>query len=140
MESKKVPVEKELFTIPSSPQEKPSLLASQCENCGEIIFPRQPSCPNCAKTKLKAVNLSQKGKIVKSTIVRHRPQLYEGPIPYAVGEVKLPEGVNVPSIIRGWEIDEPPPYGLEVELDLEKLEVDEEGNEVMMYVFRPILR
>ncbi|MFC1919264.1 Zn-ribbon domain-containing OB-fold protein [Chloroflexota bacterium] len=138
MESRKVPLEKELFTIPSSPQERPSLLASQCENCGEIIFPRQPNCPNCTKTKLKVINLSRKGKVEKSTIVRHRPQLYEGPIPYIVGEVRLPEGVNIPSIIKGWDMAEPPPYGLEVELDLDKIEVDEEGNEVMMYSFKPL--
>ena len=135
MVTKSVPVERNLFTIPSSPEEQPSLLGSRCKHCGEIIFPAQSTCPNCGKVEPENFNLSRKGRIVKSTIVRRRPPLYNGPMPYVVGEVELPEGINIPSVIKGWDKDEPPPYGLEVELALDKIEVDEDGNDVLMYVF-----
>ena len=139
MSCNRVPVEKGLFSIPSHFEEKPLLLASKCENCGEISFPATDTCSNCGKAKLLTINLSQRGKTVKSTVVRRRPPLYEGPVPFVVAEVELPEGINIPTVIKGWDKDEPPPYGLEVELALDKLEIDEQGNEVMMYIFKPVL-
>ncbi|MFC2065667.1 Zn-ribbon domain-containing OB-fold protein [Chloroflexota bacterium] len=135
---KVIPVHPNLFTIPSSPEEKAHLLASKCKHCGETMFPSQKTCPNCSSIELDIIKLDRRGRIVKSTVLRHPPQLYKGTIPYVIAEVELPGGVPVPTIIRGWDADTAPPYGLEVELDLEKFEVDDAGNEVLMYIFRPL--
>ena len=137
MTSTKIPIEQKIFTIPSLPEEKPYLVAAQCDGCNEIMFPYQDTCPNCGKRGLRMINLSRRGRIVVSTIVRYPPQLYNGSVPYVVAKVELPEGITVPSIVRGWQKDEPPPYGLEVEVDLEVFGVDEQGNEILSYIFKP---
>ena len=62
---------------------------------------------------------------------------YRGPVPYGIGFVELPEGVRVQTLFTGGN-PEVFKVGDEVELVIEKLYDDDEGNELITYKFRPV--
>jgi uncharacterized OB-fold protein len=86
---------------------------------------------------LEDVLLSGKGKIVSFSVVAQPPAggFYKGPVPYAYGAVQLPEGVELLSLFTG-SLDELQ-VGMEVEMVIEKLFDDDEGNEITTYKFIP---
>jgi uncharacterized OB-fold protein len=55
---------------------------------------------------------------------------------YGLAQVDLPEGPRVQSILSG----DPDDFaiGAEVEIDLETLRQDSDGNDVVIYRFRPV--
>ena len=133
---KRLPIEEGIFTMPSSPEEKPRLIGAMCNNCGTVIFPRQDICINCCKQDTETICLSTKGTIWSSSITRRKQPLYEGQVPYANGLVELPEGVLVPGIFSGCGTDEPAKIGTTVEMELVKWGEDSEANDIVAYVFR----
>jgi uncharacterized OB-fold protein len=135
---KSIVLKEGLFTMPASEDEKPQLLGNECPSCGEIIFPRHEMCPNCQERNIKDITLSRRGKIYSHTIVMQRPAShYRGPVPYAFGWVELAEGVRVETLYTGCDFEELT-VGTEVELVIEKLHDDDEGNEVVCHKFRPV--
>lgn len=137
-EKRRVPVKEGLWTTPSSPDEKPQLIANRCPSCGEIYFPQKPMCINCGYKDLEQIKLSQRGKIYSVTVVMQRPPLYyKGVVPYAFGYVELPDGVRVETLFTDCD-PETLIVGMDVELVIEKLHEDDEGNEIIAYKFRPI--
>ena len=137
---RKKPIEKDLFTIPSSPGEEPHLIGSKCTRCGEVLFPKQPICPKCSNESLSEVALGRKGRVYSSTILHYQPPLYKGPMPIPQGRVELPEGVLVPAIFTECDTDNPLEIGLEVEMIFGEIGEDQEGNEIVTYKFRPVTR
>ena len=65
------------------------------------------------------------------------PEYYKGEVPYALGFVDLPEGIKVETLFTQCDFDELA-VDLEVEMILDTLHIDEEGNEVICYKFRPV--
>ena len=65
------------------------------------------------------------------------PVYYKGPVPYAFGYVELPDGVRVETLFSDGD-PEALKIGMDVELVIEKLHGDDEGNEIMAYKFRPV--
>lgn len=133
---KQVPVAEGLFTIPSSPDEKPQLIGIQCRSCGEIAFPITKGCRNCQSMDVKEIMLKRKGKIYTfSTIcVPPPPPYYKGPVPFSIGWVELPDQCRVITPLVGAE-NEAYRIGMEVELLIHKIDEDDAGNEVMGYGF-----
>ena len=134
---KRIPVREGLWTIPSSSEEESQLIGAKCPSCGEVVFPKNPVCVNCQHQTMDEVKLSRRGKIFSFSIVMLPPPgWYKGPVPYALGSVELPEGVRVLTTFSG--DPEALKVGMDVELVIEKLHEDDEGNEIMGYKFRPI--
>jgi len=138
-ERKRVPIVEGLFTMPSSPGERPRLIGSRCKACGEVFLPKRAVCAHCYKQDMEEIFLSGKGELYTYTVVRAPVLGYLGPIPFMVGEIELPEGLRIQSILTGCE-----PEGLEIgmpmEITLGKLEEDEAGNEVVTYMFSPAVQ
>jgi len=137
---KQIPVKEGLWTTPSSPDEKPQLIGSRCNLCGEVFFPKKTNgiCTNCQSKDLEEIKLSRRGKLYSFTVVMQRPpEYYKGPVPYAEGFVELPEGVRVETLLTDCNFDELR-IGMDVEMVIEKLHDDEEGNEILAYKFRPL--
>ena len=133
-----IPVKEGLWTTPSSTDEKPQLIANRCPRCGEIFFPQKPICINCQNRELEDIRLSHRGKIFASTIIMQAPGTwYRGPVPYAIGYVELPEGTLIETLFTDCDI-ESLEVGMDVEMVIEKLHEDDEGNEIMAYKFRPV--
>jgi hypothetical protein len=138
-EKKRVPVRAGLWTTPSSPDEKPQLIGSKCSACGEVYFPKKEKgiCIHCQHRGLEDVKLSRRGKIHSFSVIMQRPtQLFLGKAPYAYGLIDLPD-VRVRAHFTGCDFKDMK-LGMPVELVIEKLGEDEQGNEVMAHKFRPV--
>jgi uncharacterized OB-fold protein len=138
-QKKKIPVREGLWAESTSTYEKPQLLGSRCQSCEELFFPRKeiPLCACCQSGELEEVKLGRKGKIYSFSVVTQRPPVYyKGEVPYALGFVELPEGIRIETLFTGCDPDSLH-VGMDVEMVIEKLHEDEDGNEVMAYKFRP---
>jgi len=149
-EKKKIPVKEELWATPTSPGEEPQLIGSKCPSCGEVYFPKMLKgwCVHCQQPGLEDIKLSRKGKIASFTVIMQPPAggFYKGPVPYAYGWVDLPEEVRVETLFTGCDFEELKAGkdftelepGADVELVIEKVFDDDEGNEVMTHKFKPV--
>lgn len=136
--TKQVPCKEGLWTVPKSSDEKPHLIGSKCPNCGEIVFPVNPVCVNCQHQSMEDFLLSRKGKIWSySTVMLPPPKWYKGKVPFDLGYVELPEGVRIWTRLLGAEAGSFR-IGQEVELDIDVMQTDAEGNEVLGYCFIPV--
>jgi uncharacterized protein len=135
----KVPIATGLWEEPASPDAKPRLRGSRCTLCGETYFPPKKKgwCLRCHKKSLEEVKLSPRGKIASFTIVERAPAggFYQGPVPYAFGFVDLVDRVRLKSLFTD-DLSRLK-VGLEVELVIEPLYADEQGNEVTTFKFKP---
>ena len=139
---KQIPCLEGLFTM--SPEE-PHLLANKCKTCGDIYFPKVTSCQNpyCKKTDpMEDMSLSNKGKLYTFTVNHYQPpRPYHAPdpfVPYATGSVELEKGLAVQGMIASGYDEKSLKIGMEMELIIDKLYEDEEGNEVMCWKFKPV--
>lgn len=134
----RIPIEDGYFTIPDDPAAAPRLLASRCPACGEHFFPRRHVCARCLAEGCDDVLLGPRGRVHTWTYV-HVPLFAKRDRSvgaYGVAQVDLPEGPRVQGILVG-ERDEFR-IGMDVELDLEALGDDGDGNEVVIFRFRPV--
>jgi len=133
----RIPIEEGFFEIPEDPAEPPRLLGSRCPACGEVFFPRRLVCAKCLHEGTEDTVLSTSGTIYTWTYC-HVPMFGKSDADvagYGVAQIDLPEGPRVQSILSGGPGDFA--IGMEVEIDLETLRTDAEGNEVVIYRFRP---
>jgi uncharacterized OB-fold protein len=65
------------------------------------------------------------------------PKYYRGQVPYAEGFVELPEGVRVETLFTGCGFNDLK-VGMDVEMIIEILHEDEEGNEIVAFKFKPV--
>lgn len=123
---------------------KPVLLGSRCTNCDNHMFPRQSGCPRCLFNEQEDVELATQGTLWTWTVQAFPPKAppYLGPVgddfePYGVGYVELPGQLRVEGRLT---IADPEKLqiGMEMELVLDPLTVDEDGNQVVTYAFAPV--
>ncbi|MGV6807555.1 MAG: Zn-ribbon domain-containing OB-fold protein [bacterium] len=139
MSSQQIPIHEGLFTWPS---ESPSLLGSRCNSCGEHFFPVQRGCSNCSGTDLETVELGSRGTLWTWTIQGFMPkspyasdETPETFTPYGVGYVEMPSGVKVEARLKENTPDKLR-IGMPMDLVIEKLRTDDNGNEIMNFAFR----
>ncbi len=134
-----IPIEEGLWTT-SSLDEKPHLIGSKCQSCGEIYFPRKKRglCIHCQRKTLEDVLLTGLGKIASFSVVLQPPAggFYKGSVPYAYGAVDLVDGVELHTLFTG-DLNQLE-VGMDVEMVIEKLFDDQEGREVVTYKFIPV--
>ena len=80
--------------------------------------------------------MSRQGSLYSYTIVRVPPSGWKGDVPYALGQVELPEGPQVVSEIVECPFDHLK-VGMAVELAMVVGGEDGEGNEIVVYKWRP---
>ena len=122
-------------------EDGPYLLGSRCRQCGEVIFPTNPFCPQCCEETTEVIRLSRCGALYSFTIQRFKPPPpYRGPdpfVPYGVGIVELPEGVRVTAVL-----EESNPERLKVGMQMETVVKvryeNDDGNEVLGYGFKVV--
>jgi uncharacterized OB-fold protein len=134
----RVPIEPGYFRIPDDPGASPVLLGSRCPNCGEVFFPRRMVCAQCLHEGTDDVDLSTRGRLWTWTYC-HVPLFgkKDADVPgYGVGQVDLPEGPRIQAILMGDAADFE--IGMELETDLETLRTNSDGDDVVIYRFRPL--
>jgi uncharacterized OB-fold protein len=69
--------------------------ADKCKKCSSIHFPKRLVCPECGTREFETIRLSGKGELTTFTIIRVAPSGFGDLAPYAIGVVKLEEGIQV---------------------------------------------
>ncbi len=132
--------------------EEPSLLASRCTTCSNVVFPPVSSdaaeaafhCrnPACDGDQHESVELSRRGTVWSYTDAQYQPpapyvSLSDPYEPFALAAVELPEGIVVlGQVADGFGVADLR-VGAEVELVVETLNVDETG-ERTIYRWKPV--
>ena len=132
----RIPI-REGYFYEAAPNGESYLIGSECKLCGYVSFPKREVCPSCIKeNSQKEIKLSREGKLHSYSVI-HVP-LPGYPAPYVIGEIKLPEGPIVTSLITGIEpVEEALGIGDEMELVVGKITEDKKGNQIIGYMFRP---
>ncbi len=69
--------------------------AAQCAKCGKIFFPPRLVCSGCWGRVFNQVTLPLDGTVETYTVIRVAPSGFADEAPYAVGIVKLANGVKI---------------------------------------------
>jgi uncharacterized protein len=131
-----ISLEESVLKVPSKPGEKPTLIASKCNQCGRVFFPKRMTCAACSTPDVKLIDLSQTGKVVDFAVVDRKPKFALIDPPFTLALIEMPEKCQLYGVIRGISAADLR-AGDEVELDIEKVKQDEKGNDVMAYIFKP---
>lgn len=115
----------------------PFLIGGRCESCQSLFFPKQWVCPHCTGQKIEHKRpLSRRGTLYTYAAVHQKPFNYNGPVPYVIGRVLLPEGVFVLTQIKADLTDLE--IGMDMELVVEPIFTDPNGCERTGYKFQPV--
>lgn len=141
--STRVPIAEGVFTWPS---EEPRLLGSKCTTCGNHMFPAQSGCPKCTGADTEVVELSRRGTLWTWTIQGFPPKAppfigNDDPAtfrPFGVGYVELPGEVKVEARLTVADPDRLT-VGMEMELVLDPIGTDDDGNEIVTFAFAPVV-
>ncbi len=137
-----VPVAEGVFTWPS---DEHHLIGSRCMNCGTHAFPAQGGCAKCTGTETEQVELARRGTLWTWTVQGFPPKSPpyvgdtspEGFRPFGVGYIELAGQVRVES-----RLTESDPakleIGMEMEMVIETLGQDDDGNDLVTYAFAPV--
>ena len=108
------------------------------------MFPTQSGCSRCTGTTTEPVGLARRGTLWTWTVQSFPPKAppYLGATdasfqPFGVGYIELPDQVKVEA--RLTEADpQRLSIGMEMEMVIIPLAIDEDGNEVVTFAFRPV--
>lgn len=135
----RVPIEPGFFRIPDNRDALPVLLGSRCPACEEVFYPRRVVCARCLHEGCDDLDLSPRGRIWTWTWC-HVPMFGKVDADvagYGVAQIDLPEGPRVQAILMG-DADQFA-IGDEVEIGLETLRENDDGDEVVIYRYRPVV-
>ena len=143
MAKKRTPAVEGWFTLDPA---RPALLGTRCQACGTVFFPREETfCrnPACVGTAFEEVELSRRGRLWSYTNNAYQPPApYVSPKdpyqPFTVATVELERErmVVLGQVVDGVAVADLH-VGMEMELVLDTLNVDEE-NEYVVYKWRPV--
>lgn len=138
---RRIPVKKDILTSLDSPLSEVRLKGTRCQECGEALLGQSEVCQNCGAERMNDIVFSPRGKLWTYTVIGHRPPGdFKGPdpfVPFGLGLVELPEDIRVLSPLTGCDPQDLK-IGMEMELVIEKLFVNDEGEEVFSYKFQPV--
>jgi len=117
------------------------LIGTRCTSCGSHYFPKSLSCrnPQCLEKAIQDVRLSREGTLYSYTVQHYQPPaLFRMAdwAPYAIGSVELPEGLRVMGMLTGCDPTSLQ-IGMALELTVETLYRDAQGQAVQTYKFQP---
>jgi uncharacterized protein len=113
--------------------------AGKCGKCGKIFFPPRLVCSSCGGRSFEKTTLAQTGKIETFTVIHVAPSGFGDEAPYAVGIIKLDDGVKLTAQIvdcdpKSLAIGDP------VRLEFRKVQEDGESGVICYgYKFVPVV-
>ena len=111
--------------------------AGKCVGCGKVFFPPRLVCGGCGGREFKKVTLAQAGSVETFTVIRIPPTGFADQVPYAVGIVRLDDGVKVTAQIVDCDLEKLA-VGDRVKLEFRKIQQDGESGIVCYgYKFVP---
>jgi uncharacterized OB-fold protein len=138
---KQVPIKEGMMKLPASPADKGSLIGCKCRKCGEKFFVKRDICENCQSQDLEEITLSDKGKLYAFSVMYFPPPPPYKPanpmVPFGIGWVELPEGLVIYSLLTENDAKKLK-VGMKMELTFNKFDQDKDGNDIMVYMFKPV--
>lgn len=137
--AEQVPFKEGTLTTPLSPLEEVRLKGVRCRSCGALTLGKAEHCINCTSLDVEEHIFSKYGKVYSYTIIRHAPPPpypQESFKPFPAAWVELEDGLYILSELTDCSLDEVE-IGMPVELVVGKGWEDENGNDVIMYKFKP---
>jgi len=142
-ESKKVPVVPGWYHVDAPGR----LIGNRCKACGDYFFPKVISCrnPKCRGKEMEEVLISTKGALWSFTTNFYQPpapfvSLTKPFSPYTVAVVTLhEEKLMVAGQLAAGISPEKLTVGMEMEMIMEPLYLDESGTEHIMWKWKPIV-
>jgi len=112
----------------------PYLVGTKCSKCGAAYFPPRYICTYCLTDEgIEKARLGNKGKLYSYTVINVASKEFNPP--YAFGFVIIePENIRIPALLTGFNLSEELKSGTKMEMVIEKLRDDEEGNELATYI------
>jgi len=71
------------------------VMGTMCKKCGRKYYPPRMDCAYCRTSDVEWFEIKSKGKLLTFTQVQYGPLGFEADVPYVLGIVQFPEGVNV---------------------------------------------
>jgi hypothetical protein len=133
-----IPVAPGLFHFPLEKGNDPALTGNRCKICDKRFFPKKTLCPYCfEKGDMEDVELDRFGIIYACTLVHiNSPSGIKAPYSYGYVDI-MADNIRVFGLFTGAD-----PFsfhaGQKVELILEPIKIDKEGQEVIGYKFKPV--
>ena len=113
---------------------RPTLIGSECADCGTRVFPPVALCPECMGDSLEPLALARSGRLYSYSTVHVAPRGWA--VPYVAGYVDLPDGVRVfAHVVEAG--DDRLAMDMAVELTTAVLGTDGDGAPFSSYAFRP---
>lgn len=108
--------------------------AEKCKKCGKIYFPPRVICPECKSREFEQVKLKDEGTLLTYTVIRVGPSQFVNQTPYAMGIVKLDDGINILTQIVDCEPDQIQ-TGMKLKLEFRKIQQDGEAG-ILCYGYK----
>jgi len=108
--------------------------AAKCTKCGKIFFPPRLVCNGCRGREFETVTLAQEGALETFTVIRVAPTGFGDETPYAVGIIKLDDGVRITSQVVDCDVEKLN-IGDRVRLEFRKVQEDGESG-VICYGYK----
>ncbi len=102
------------------------LEASRCTGCGHVSFPARAVCPECRSREREPIQLSHRGRVTTSTVIRTPPDDLLMEAPYAVALVETPEGAQLMAQVVDCDPEQVLP-GMEVSLEFRLVRKEGQG-------------
>ncbi|MBD3162304.1 MAG: transcriptional regulator [Candidatus Eisenbacteria bacterium] len=114
--------------------------AAKCVKCGEVFFPPRLVCNGCGGREFTKQTLEPNGSVETFTIIQVAPTGFEDQAPYAVGVIKLDDGVKLTAQIVDCD-PESLAVGDRVRLEFRRVQQDgESGILCYGYKFVPVAK
>ena len=119
---------------------QPYLVGTKCSKCGAAFFPPRYICTYCLTDEgVEKARLGNKGTLYSYTIIRVAGREFNPP--YAFGFVIIePENIRIPAVLTGFDLNHELESGTRMEMVIDRLRNDDQGNEIISYKFRPVLK
>ncbi|MEZ4648267.1 MAG: Zn-ribbon domain-containing OB-fold protein [Candidatus Eisenbacteria bacterium] len=112
--------------------------ASKCTSCGKVFFPPRLVCSECQGLEFAQTVLAKTGTVETFTVIRVAPSGFGDEAPYAVGIIKLDDGVKITAQIVDCEPEELE-VGTPVRLEFRRVQQDGESG-VLCYGYKFVPR
>lgn len=112
-------------------------LGKHCRNCGENLFGAPVFCLNCSSSDLESIELGSEGFLHTYTIIYVPPPGWKGDVPYILGSVGLPEGIEVLTEVINCP-REVLKVGMKMKLVMKVGGRDNEGNDIIVHKWQPV--
>lgn len=108
--------------------------AARCTQCGQIHFPPRLVCHRCRGRAFEQATLPLEGQVETFTIIRVAPSGFADQVPYAVGIIKLADGLKTTAQIVDVDLAKLA-IGDRLRLEFRKLQQDGESG-ILCYGYK----